>query len=147
NCKHHKLLSFHGEMGIEMSRILLRTVLCVAAAGLLAVGMKSDDISARAKKLHFSSIVVDIYDDTMQRFLDGKFDIAQRCAEGSIDLPRMREGGLDAIFFSIWLLSKIIGIDVVSRVLAQIEAVRDQVRIYLKDLFLAITAAEVCASH
>ena len=124
-------------MGIEMSRILLRTALCVAAAGLLAVGMKSDDISERAKKLHFSSIVVDTHDDTTQRFLDGKFDIAQRHAEGSIDLPRMREGGLDAIFFSIWLPSKITGTDAVSRALAQIEAVRDQVRTHPKDLSLA----------
>jgi len=134
-------------MGIEMSRILLRTALCVAAAGLLAVGMKSDDISERAKKLHFSSIVVDTHDDTTQRFLDGKFDIAQRHAEGSIDLPRMREGGLDAIFFSIWLPSKITGTDAVSRALAQIEAVRDQVRTHPKDLSLATTAAEVRASH
>jgi len=132
---------------IEMSRILLRTALCVAAAGLLAVGMKSDDISARAKKLHFSSIVVDTHDDTTQRFLDGKFDIAQRHAEGSIDLPRMREGGLDAIFFSIWLPSKITGTDAVSRALAQIEAVRDQVRTHPKDVSLATTAAEVRASH
>ena len=130
-----------------MSRILLRTALCVAAAGLLAVGMKSDDISERAKKLHFSSIVVDTHDDTTQRFLDGKFDIAQRHAEGSIDLPRMREGGLDAIFFSIWLPSKITGTDAVSRALAQIEAVRDQVRTHPKDLSLATTAAEVRASH
>jgi len=134
-------------MGIEMSRILLRTALCVAAAGLLAVGMKSDYISERAKKLHFSSIVVDTHDDTTQRFLDGKFDIAQRHAEGSIDLPRMREGGLDAIFFSIWLPSKITGTDAVSRALAQIEAVRDQVRTHPKDLSLATTAAEVRASH
>jgi len=134
-------------MGIEMSRILLRTALCVAAAGLLAVGMKSDDISERAKKLHFSSIVVDTHDDTTQRFLDGKFDIAQRHAEGSIDLPRIHENGLDAIFFSIWLPSKITGTDAVSRALAQIEAVRDQVRTHPKDLSLATTAAEVRASH
>ena len=130
-----------------MSRILLRTALCVAAAGLLAVGMKSDDISERAKKLHFSSIVVDTHDDTTQRFLDGKFDIAQRHAEGSIDLPRIHENGLDAIFFSIWLPSKITRTDAVSRALAQIEAVRDQVRTHPKDLSLATTAAEVRASH
>src|SRR5215475_4218184 len=134
-------------MGIEMSRILLRTALCVAAAGLLAVGMKSDDISERAKKLHFSSIVVDTHDDTTQRFLDGKFDIAQRHAEGSIDLPRIHENGLDAIFFSIWLPSKITRTDAVSRALAQIEAVRDQVRTHPKDLSLATTAAEVRTSH
>ena len=138
---------FHGEMRIEMPRILLKTVLCAAIGGLLAVGVKSDDISARAKKLHFSSIVVDTHDDTTQRFLDGKFDIVERHADGSIDLPRMHEGGLDAIFFSIWIPSKITGTDAVSRALAQIEAVRAQVSAHPKELTLATTAAEVRAAH
>src|SRR5690349_5366450 len=113
-------------MRIEMPRILLKVSVCVAAGGLLAVGVKSGDISARAKKLHFSSIVVDTHDDTTQRFLDGKFDIAERHPDGSIDLPRMREGGMDAIFFSIWIPSKVTGIEAVNRAITQIEAVRQQ---------------------
>ena len=130
-----------------MPRILLKTALSFATGGLLVAGMKSDDISARAKKLHFSSIVVDTHDDTTQRFLDGKFDIAERHADGSIDLPRMREGGLDAIFFSIWIPSKITGPDAVSRAIGQIEAVREQVRAHPKDLALATTAAEIRTAH
>src|SRR5689334_12541973 len=121
-------------MGIEMPRILLKASLCVAAGGLLVVGVKSGDISARAKKLHFSSIVVDTHDDTTQRFLDAKFDIGVRHADGSIDVPRMRDGGLDAIFFSIWIPSKITGQDAVNRALTQIDAVRHQVRDHPKDL-------------
>src|SRR5213080_3524690 len=115
-------------MGIEMPGILLRTALCVATGGLLVAGVKSGDISARAKKLHFSSIVVDTHDDTTQRFLDGKFDLGARHTDGSIDIPRMREGGLHAIFFSIWIPSKITGKEAVNRALAQIAAVREQVR-------------------
>src|SRR5207249_2503254 len=94
------------------------------------------DISARAKKLHFSSIVVDTHDDTTQRFLDGKFDIAERHDDGSIDLPRMREGGLDAIFFSIWIPSKVTGTEAVNRAIEQIEAVREQVLNHPKELAL-----------
>ena len=130
-----------------MPRNLLKTVLCVAIGGLLAVGVKCDAISARAKKLHFSSIVVDTHDDTTQRFLDGKFDISERHADGSIDLPRMREGGLGAIFFSIWIPSKITGPEAVNRALTQIEAVRQQVRAHPKELVLANTAEEVRAAH
>ena len=126
-----------------MPRILLKTALCVATGGLLAVAVKPDDISARAKKLHFSSIVVDTHDDTTQRFLDGKFDITGRHLDGSIDLPRMREGGLDAIFFSIWIPSKITGTEAVNRAIEQIEAVRAQVSFHPKELALATTAAEV----
>ncbi|HEV2196999.1 MAG TPA: dipeptidase [Candidatus Acidoferrum sp.] len=130
-----------------MPRILLKTALCVATGCLLAAGMRSDDISARAKKLHFSSIVVDTHDDTTQRFLDGKFDISEHHSDGSIDVPRMREGGLGAIFFSIWIPSKITGQEAVNRALAQIEAVREQIRAHPKDLALATTPAEVRAAH
>jgi len=134
-------------MEIEMYGILLRTALCVAAGGLLVADVRSDDISARAKKLHFSSVVVDTHDDTTQRFLDGKFDIGEHHPDGSIDLPRMREGGLDAIFFSIWIPSKITGAEAVNRAIAQIEAVRQQVLHHPKELALATTAAEVRAAH
>jgi len=134
-------------MSIEMPRVLLKTALCVAAAALLAAGVKSGDISARAKKLHFSSIVIDTHDDTTQRFLDGKFDMGERHANGSIDTPRMREGGLGAIFFSIWIPSKITGQEAVNRALTQIEAVRAQASAHPKDLVLATTAGEVRAAH
>jgi len=134
-------------MRIEMLRVLLTTALCASVVCFLAAMVKSDDISARAKKLHFSSIVVDTHDDTTQRFLDGKFDIGTRHTDGSIDVPRMREGGLSAIFFSIWIPSKITGPDAVNRALAQIEAVREQLRKHPKDLTLATTAAEVRAAY
>lgn len=130
-----------------MSQVFFKTALCVAIGASLAVGVRTDDIAARAKKLHFSSIVVDTHDDTTQRFLDGKFDIGERHADGSIDVPRMREGGLGAIFFSIWIPSKVTGTNAVNRALDQIEAVRGQVSAHPKELALAITAAEVRAAH
>jgi membrane dipeptidase len=136
-----------GEKRIEMLRIFLTAALGVSACFLLAVAVRSDEISARARKLHFTSMVVDTHDDTTQRFLHGKFDIGARHTDGSIDIPRMREGGLDAIFFSIWIPSKITGQEAVNRAHAQIAAVREQVSAHPKDLALATTAAEVRAAH
>lgn len=109
--------------------------------------MTSTDISPRARKLHFSSIVVDTHDDTTQRFLDGKFDLGPRDTSGSIDIPRMKEGGLGAIFFSIWMPSKVTGPEAVDKALIQIDAVREQVRKHPDDLALATTAAEVREAH
>jgi membrane dipeptidase len=126
---------------------MLRTILMagffVSAGAFLAVGMTADDISARAKKLHFSSIVVDTHDDTTQRFLDGKLDFGARNISGSVDIPRMKEGGLGAIFFSIWIPSKVTGPEAVNRAMTQIDAVREQIRTHPKDLALATTAAEI----
>ena len=126
-----------------MLRTILTAAVFVAAGAFIVAGVTADDISARAKKLHFSSIVVDTHDDTTQRFLDGKFDLGPRSATGSIDIPRMKEGGLGAIFFSIWIPSKVTGPEAVNRAMTQIDAVREQVRSHPKDLLLATTAAEI----
>jgi membrane dipeptidase len=109
--------------------------------------LQTDDISARARKVHFSSLVVDTHADTMQRFIDGNFDLATRDPKGSVDIPRLREGGVDAIFFSIWVPSKVKGPVAVSRATQQIEAVRDQVRKHADAIALATTAAEVRQIH
>src|SRR5258707_132400 len=126
-----------------MVRALLLAVVCVSSVCLAALAGSADSISERARKLHFSSIVVDTHDDTTQRFLDGKFDLGVRSDTGSIDIPRMKEGGLGAIFFSIWIPSKIIGPEAVNRAIIQIDAVREQVRKHPGELALGTTAAEV----
>jgi membrane dipeptidase len=115
----------------------------VSAMGILSFAMSGDALTEQARKVHFSSIVVDTHDDTTQRFLDGKFDLGTRSTVGSIDIPRMREGNLSAIFFSIWMPSKVTGPEAVDRALIQIDAVREQVRKHPNDLVLATTAAEI----
>ena len=118
-------------------------LLCVGGVVFVTAASKADEISARARKLHFASIVVDTHDDTTQRFLDGDFDLGTRGSSGSIDIPRMKEGGLGAIFFSIWIPSKIMGPEAVKHALDQIDAVREQVRKHSKDIVLATTAADI----
>jgi membrane dipeptidase len=127
----------------EITRTILTGCACVSVLGISAATVMADDLFARARKLHFSSIVVDTHDDTTQRFLDGDFDLAPRNTSGSIDIPRMKEGGLGAIFFSVWIPSKITGPGAVKRALDQIDAVREQVRKHPHDLALATTAAEI----
>jgi membrane dipeptidase len=119
---------------------------CLALGGilpLLALTPQSQPVSQKARDLHFGSIVVDTHDDTTQRLLDPKFDLGARHTDGSIDIPRMREGGLDAIFFSIYIPGSVTGPAAVQRALEQIEAVRRQIGLHPKDLVLATTAAEV----
>jgi membrane dipeptidase len=103
----------------------------------------AQSVSDQAKKLHTTSIVIDTHDDTTQRLLDPKFDLSVRHNDGNIDIPRMREGGLDAIFFSIWIPSKILGPEAVKKALDQIDAVRETVRKNSNDLVLATSAADI----
>lgn len=119
------------------------SALCFAGGALMTATPRADEISERARKLHFSSIVVDTHDDTTQRFLDGDFDLLPRNGSGSIDIPRMKEGGLGAIFFSIWIPSKITGPEAIKHALNQIDAVREQARKHPAEITLATTAAEI----
>jgi len=106
----------------------------------------TDSVSDEAKKLQSSSIVIDTHDDTTQRLLDPHFDLTARHPDGNIDIPRMRDGGLSAIFFSIWIPGKILGAEAVKKALDQIDAVRETVRKHPEDLILATSAADVRAA-
>ena len=126
--------------------------LCLCAVLLTSSRLKTpasaDDISERAKKLHFSSIVLDTHDDTTQRFFEkGGFSLADRHTDGHIDIPRMREGGMNAIFFSIWIDGKIMGPQAVEKALDQIDAVHQNVLKNSKDMVFCRTAAEVREAH
>jgi membrane dipeptidase len=107
-----------------------------------------DDIAARAHKLHFSTYVIDTHDDTTQRFLSkSSFDLSKRYTDGSIDIPRMREGGMNGIFFSIWIDGKTMGPEAIRQALDQIDLVRTNVAKYPKDIVLCRTAEEVRRAH
>jgi membrane dipeptidase len=132
-----------------MLRTIAIVALCVVSGVLMTATspIRAADVATRAHELHFSSIVVDTHDDTTQRLIDGRFDLARRDSIGSIDIPRMRDGGLGAIFFAVWMPSKITGPEAVSRSLVQIDAVREQVRSHPNDLALATTADEIRAAR
>jgi len=125
----------------------MRKIFCAIALAIpVAVFTQApaDSVSPRAKQLHDRAIVVDAHDDTTQRLIfDTAFDIGKRNPNGNIDIARMREGGLGALFFSIWVPSEVTGPTAVKRALDQIDAVREAVRAHPHDLMLATTAADV----
>jgi membrane dipeptidase len=108
---------------------------------------KPEPISAQARQLHFSSIVVDSHDDTPQRLYWEHFDLETRSNIGQIDIPRMREGGLGAIFFSLWSPGTLTGSAGVRRAIDLIDAVREQVARHPNDLMFATTAEDIRRAH
>ncbi len=127
-----------------ISSIRRRCLVAAVLAAAPAAALTQDAVSPRAKQLHERAIVIDSHDDTTQRLLYEKgFDIGVRHADGNIDVPRMREGGLDALFFSIWMPSEVTGPPAVKRSLDLIDAVRQAVRAHPNDLVLATTAADI----
>ena len=114
------------------------------ASTLVAQRLLDEDVPARARDLHARAIVVDTHDDTPMRMMsEPSFDIGARNPRGSIDVPRMREGGLDALFFSIYMPGDVTGPPAVKRALQQIDRVREAVRLHPRDLVLATSVADI----
>jgi len=128
-------------------RPLILGIITLLMGSIIVISAATDEISPRAKKLHSSALIIDTHDDTTQRLLTPGFDIGIRHTDGSIDIPRMREGNLGAIFFSIWMSGTVTGPEAVKRSLDQIDTVREMVRTHSKDLALCTTAAEVGRAH
>jgi membrane dipeptidase len=100
-------------------------------------------ISAAALRLHRRALVLDTHIDTPQRLVFEKFDLGVRHTDGHVDIPRMREGGLDAAFFSIWFPGTVTGPSAVKRALDLIDEIREAVRAHARDLSLAVSVADI----
>ncbi len=128
--------------------VFLLTATFLLATNAFVSSVPADDFAERAHKLHFSSIVIDTHDDTTQRFFSKSgFDLGKRNTDGSIDIPRMQEGGMNGIFFSIWIDGRIMGPPAIQKALDQIDAVRENVGKYSKEIVMARTAADVRRAH
>ena len=70
---------------------------------LNSCGDKEAAIQKRAAKIHESVLTVDSHCDTPMRLLREDFDPGVKNESGCIDFPRMKEGGLDAEFFAVFI--------------------------------------------
>jgi len=109
--------------------------------------MPADNVASRARQIHFSSIVFDTHADTPQRFLFDQFDLGHRDAEGGVNIPRMREGGVNAIFFALWVPVHIAGPKATRRALDLLEATCNQIARHPNDLALAASSEDVRAAQ
>jgi membrane dipeptidase len=105
--------------------------------------MHADDLSPQARAIHFSSLVFDTHADTPQRLFFDQFDLAKRDAEGCVDIPRLREGGVGAVFFALWVPVEIAGVAATQRARDLLEAVVKQIEIHSGDLALCTSPEDV----
>ncbi|HEX8747985.1 MAG TPA: dipeptidase, partial [Pyrinomonadaceae bacterium] len=92
------------------------------------------------------AVSIDMHADTTQRMLDEGVDINNRLADGHFDAVRMREGGLSAQFFSIWVAPDLYGsggASAIRRADEQIRAVRALAEKHPETWELATTAADI----
>ncbi len=101
------------------------------------------DYLARARKLATEYIGVDSHLDTIQRELILHEDLAQRASHGHADLPRLREGGMHAPFFALWVPTYYKGAEAVRRTLDLRDAMQRLLDEHPDQIELAQSAADI----
>jgi len=114
---------------------------------LFSLTAKADDaIAERARKLHFASLVLDTHIDVTPK-LQTEWRFTDRHTEGAVDLPRMRAGGLDGLFFSIYMPGTVTGPQAVSDAIERIAAVHKLAADLPDQVAVCVTAEQVRTAH
>lgn len=103
---------------------------------------------AEVSEVQRSALLIDTHNDVTSKTVTG-FDISQRAAKGHTDLPRLREGGVGAVFFAAYVAPAYAKNNTsANRALQMIDTVRyDIVARHPDDFALALTADDVVAAH
>jgi len=122
----------------------------VLACFLCTLAIAQDaPVSAKAKAIHDSAIVVDTHADTPQRFLDEGFDIGSTAPNdiGHISLDKARAGNLGAEFFSIWVEPKTNQGHYAQHTLDLIDSVYQQAARHPDRMMMAFSVADIERAH
>jgi membrane dipeptidase len=90
------------------------------------------------------AVVLDLHCDTPMLIEAENYDLGQRHDYGQVDIPRMREGGVSGVFFSVYTsATRGTPLEAVKRALEIIDSVTQEVARHPGDLVLATTSAGI----
>jgi len=106
-------------------------------------------ITAKAREIHDSALVIDTHADTPQRFLDENFDIGSTDPNdhGHISLDKARAGNLGAEFFSIWVEPETNQGHFARHTLDLIDSVYEQATRHPDRMVMAFSVADIEHAH
>jgi membrane dipeptidase len=93
------------------ARKLLPVFIILTIVALPAASQQTADdkrLRERAARLHREAIVIDTHNDITSPMTDKDYDLGARDTSGQTqtDIPRMKEGGIDAEFFAIYVSAR-----------------------------------------
>ncbi|MDQ1391009.1 MAG: rane dipeptidase [Acidobacteriaceae bacterium] len=131
-------------------RILLLAFLVAGAPAAAQSSNASDKaVTAKARAIHDSAIVVDTHADTPQRFLDEGFDIGSTDPHdiGHVSLEKARRGNLGAEFFSIWVEPETNQGHYAQHTFDLIDSVYEQAERHPDQMMMAFSATDIERAH
>ena len=100
-------------------------------------------IWVEATVLHRDSIVCDGHCDTLLSVLEGKRRLGQRSSQGHIDLPRLREGGVTAQVFAIFIEDRYLPAGAAKQTLRMLDALYRELEENADSFLLATKARDI----
>jgi len=91
-----------------MKKIILRSLsLTVLLFLVTRIAFGKETVEAKAARIHKTVLTIDTHSDTPLNLLRDGFDVGKRQDQAisgtKVDFPRMKEGGLDAQFFAVFV--------------------------------------------
>jgi membrane dipeptidase len=132
-----------------MKKVCLTLIVCssLLPAQSFSSAQGGDAIAERARKLHFSSIVLDTHIDTTPRLQRANWKFTDEHTDGHVDLPRMKKGGFNALFFSIYMAGTVTGPKAVFDSVERIAAVHKLAEDLPDQIAVCTTAEQVRQAH
>jgi membrane dipeptidase len=120
----------------------MRTRLLLAAVTIICAGGQNRTISdAEVMRVHRSALLIDTHNDVPSRTVEG-FDIGSRTGTGHTDIARLKEGGVGAQFFAVYVAASYVnGNHSANRTLQMIDTVRHDIIGRYPDVFVLATTA------
>jgi membrane dipeptidase len=135
--------------------VRIRTVTVLIACGAAALAgargaaQTGDSFLARARALHLAVPMFDGHNDYPWEVREragkdpARLDISGTRTDTMTDIPRLRQGGVGAQFWSVYVPASLAGQQAVTATLEQIDIVHRMIARYPDDLALAFTADDV----
>jgi membrane dipeptidase len=115
-------------------------LLCASSAAF------GDDLK-RARRIHEEAIGIDSHIDTLQWVIYQDADLSKRHSVYHVDFPRLREGGMLAPYFALYVPTFYQGSESVRRILQLRDAMQGLLDAYPDQIELAYNASDILRIH
>ena len=123
-------------MGLPLRRIAL-------VVGLSLLVAPAQHMTEDAHRVQASVLGVDSHNDTVQHIMYDNADIGHRLSDGTIDIPRLREGGIHVPFFALLVPTYYKGSETVRRTLDFRDVIQTVLDKYPDQIELATSAQDI----
>jgi membrane dipeptidase len=122
-------------------RVVASSLLCEPESTTVDVPVAAP-VDLSLSTIHDRAFVIDLHNDVMEKVVSSGYQLAPRHTYNHTDIPRMKEGGLDAQMFSIYIEPKDSS-TAHTKAVAMMDAFNGQVLLSPSDLGRSVTADEI----